>query len=117
MPFRVTQALTQAIAQQQASGNDLLSLEVGGGTCFAPLRPHARLCWSCASTSVHQPRLLNFCSITRRPNLAQPCPLQNAAQTVAAFLNLPSTLGTGANIRMFQQRLDQIKSLFDQVKR
>ncbi|KAL6744885.1 hypothetical protein V8C86DRAFT_3036189 [Haematococcus lacustris] len=42
--------------------------------------------------------------------------LQGAARTVASFLSLPATLGTGANIRDFTARIDQLRALRDSVK-
>ncbi|KAL6757865.1 hypothetical protein V8C86DRAFT_3025903 [Haematococcus lacustris] len=42
--------------------------------------------------------------------------LQGAARTVASFLSLPATLGTGANIRDFMARIDQLRALRDSVK-
>ncbi|GFH12319.1 uncharacterized protein HaLaN_07978 [Haematococcus lacustris] len=42
--------------------------------------------------------------------------LQGAARTVASFLSLPATLGTGANIRDFTARIDQLRALRDSVR-
>ncbi|KAJ9506110.1 hypothetical protein QJQ45_016598 [Haematococcus lacustris] len=42
--------------------------------------------------------------------------LQGAARTVASFLSLPATLGTGTNIRDFTARIDQLRALRDSVK-
>ncbi|KAL6759397.1 hypothetical protein V8C86DRAFT_3133361 [Haematococcus lacustris] len=42
--------------------------------------------------------------------------LEGAARTVASFLSLPATLGTGANIRDFTARIDQLRALRDSVR-